>query len=283
MFKKIVLTSILLLTIGVLVFGAINRTQAKTESEVTGRGGPGRGLETGQAYPAQTDSAAVPQNAGNGYQGGGNASASTPGEHLALPAAVPGDLSAEEAAALAYMREEEKLAHDVYTTLFSQWGLPSFQNIANSELTHTEAVKALLDRYGVQDPASSQAGVFADAALQELYNDLIAQGSQSLAEALKVGALVEETDIADLEARLAKTDNADIQQVFNSLKNGSYNHLRAFTSSLKTQTGEIYQAQVLSQEAYQAIIATGTAAGGNGRGGGQRGSGQGGGYRGGQP
>ena len=55
MFKKIVLTSILLLTIGVLVFGAINRTQAKTESEVAGRGGPGRGLETGQSSPAQTE------------------------------------------------------------------------------------------------------------------------------------------------------------------------------------------------------------------------------------
>ena len=160
----------------------------------------------------------------------------------------------------------------------------AFKNIANSELTHTEAVKALLDRYSVQDPASSQAGVFTNAALQDLYNQLIAQGSQSLAEALKVGALVEETDIADLEARLAQTDNADIQQVFNSLKNGSYNHLRAFTSSLKTQTGEIYQAQVLSQDAYQAIISGGGTTGSNGRGGGQGGGGQrGGGYRGGQP
>ena len=284
MFKKIVLTSILLLTIGVLVFGAINRAQAKTESEVAGRGGPGRGLETGQSTPATTDSAAVPQTAGNGYQGGGNASGYASGEHLALPAAVPGDLSAEEAAALAFMREEEKLAYDVYTALFTQWGLPSFKNIASSELTHTEAVKALLDRYGVQDPASSQAGVFTNSDLQGLYNQLIAQGSESLAEALKVGALVEETDIADLEARLAQTDNADIQQVFNSLKNGSYNHLRAFTSSLKTQTGEIYQAQVLSQDAYQAILSGGGTTGSNGRGGGQGGGGQrGGGYRGGQP
>ena len=82
MFKKIVLTSILLLTIGVLVFGAINRTQAKTESEVAGRGGPGRGLETGQSTPATTDSAAIPQNAGNGYQGGGNATGYASGEHI---------------------------------------------------------------------------------------------------------------------------------------------------------------------------------------------------------
>lgn len=275
MFKKIVLTSILLLTVGVLVFGATNRAQAKTESAVAGRGGPGRGLETGEAAPAQTGSAAIPQYAGNGYQGGGNPSGYAAGEHIYLPAAAAGDLSAEEAAALAYMREEEKLAYDVYTALFNQWGLPSFQNIANSELTHTAAVKTLLDRYGVQDPASTQAGAFTNPALQALYNKLIAQGSQSLAEALKVGALVEETDIADLQARLAKTDNADIQQVFNSLMNGSYNHLRAFTNSLKTQTGEIYQAQVLSQDAHQAIIT----AGGVGRGAGQGG----GGYRGGRP
>ena len=58
-------------------------------------------------------------------------------------------LSADEAAGLIYMREEEKLAHDVYVTLYQQWGLPLFNNIANSEATHTSAIKVLLDRYGI--------------------------------------------------------------------------------------------------------------------------------------
>ena len=175
-----------------------------------------------------------------------------------------------------YMREEEKLAHDVYVTLYAQWDLPVFQNISQSEQTHTDAVKTLIDRYGLADPTSSSVGVFTNPELQALYTDLVARGSQSLAEALKVGAAIEEIDILDLEERLAQTDNADIQQVFNNLMNGSTNHLRAFISTLNTQTGETYQPQYLSPEAYQAIV---NGSMGNGRGGG----GGGGGRRGGRP
>ena len=39
-----------------------------------------------------------------------------------------------------------------------------------------------------------------------------ARGSQSLAEALKVGAAIEEIDILDLEKSLAQDDNADIHR-----------------------------------------------------------------------
>jgi len=115
------------------------------------------------------------------------------------------------------MREEEKLAHDVYVTLYEQWGLPIFQNISQSEQAHTEAVKALLERYGVADPATGTIGTFSNPELQSLYTDLIARGSQSLVEALKVGVAIEELDILDLQERLVQTDNADIQQVFNNL------------------------------------------------------------------
>jgi len=55
----------------------------------------------------------------------------------------------------------------------------------------------------------------------------------------------------------------------NNLMNGSYNHLQAFVSTLKTQTGETYQPQYLSAEVYQAIINTGGETGGNSRGGGR--------------
>jgi rubrerythrin len=173
------------------------------------------------------------------------------------------------------MREEEKLAHDMYVTLYAQWGLATFQNISQSEQIHTEAAKALLDRYGLTDLASSEVGVFTNPDLQALYNDLVARGGQSLAEALKVGAAIEEIDILDLEERLAQTDNADIQQVFNNLLKGSRNHLRAFVSTLSTQTGETYQPQYLSAEAYQAFVSVGTKTGGNGKGRGQGGGGYG--------
>lgn len=164
---------------------------------------------------------------GNGNGNGGNGG-QTGGSGVQLTAIPASDLSAEEAAALLYMREEEKLARDVYNQMYALWGQPVFQNIAASEQTHTDEIKLLLDRYGLADPALDP-GQFTDANLQALYNQLIAQGSVSVTEALNVGALVEQTDIADLQARLAQTDNADIQLVYNNLMNASYSHLAAFT------------------------------------------------------
>jgi hypothetical protein len=183
-------------------------------------------------------------------------------------AAATTPLTADEIAGLKFMREEEKLAHDVYVTFYQQYGLAIFNNIANSEATHMAAFKTLLDRYGIADPAAGQPiGVFTDPELQALYNQLIAQGRQSLSAALKVGGAIEEIDILDLKERLATTTRSDIRQVYTSLLNGSYNHLRAFANTLKMQTGEVYQPQYLDTVTYQTI-----SAGTNGRRGGSGGS-----------
>ena len=198
----------------------------------------------------------------------------TPTANAAAQAIVaPTTVSPAEAASLQFMREEEKLAHDVYVTLYEQWGLRVFNNISRSEQQHTEAVAYLLDRYDISDPAAgSDFGEFTNADLQGLYDQLVAQGSKSVADALKVGAAIEEIDIRDLQKRLAETDNADIERVYNSLLAGSENHLRAFVSNLKTQTGETYAPQYLSQTAYNAIVtASGSQGGGNGGRGGGRG------------
>lgn len=182
-------------------------------------------------------------------------------------APVPvGELSAEETAGLHWMREEEKLAHDVYITLGEQWGLPIFQNISRSELTHTEAVKSLLERYGQDDPAANkELGVFQNTALQDLYNQLVEQGSQSLEDALIVGATIEDLDIVDLQTQIAQTDQADIQLVYENLMKGSRNHLRAFTKTLQTQTGQVYQPQYLDQAEYDAIVEASVERGGRGK------------------
>jgi hypothetical protein len=161
------------------------------------------------------------------------------------------------------MREEEKLARDVYNTLYTTWNIPTFQNIAASEQMHMDQISALLTRYNLTDPAKAP-GVFTDARLQVLYNKLVSQGKLSLADALKTGAAIEEIDILDLQSRVAATDNADIQQVYNNLTNGSYNHLKAFSRSLSNQTGKTYAPQYLSQDAYQTIL-NGGAGTGNGR------------------
>ena len=174
-------------------------------------------------------------------------------------------LSEDEAAGLLFMREEEKLAHDVYMALYAQWQLPIFQNIAGSEQTHTDAVVQLLTRYGLDDPAAGlAAGEFTDPTLQSLYDQLVAQGSVSLEAALRVGAAIEEIDILDLEERLSQTDKADIQRVYGNLLAGSRNHLRAFVGTLEQQTGTSYTPQYLTQTAYDAIM-SGTTGRGNSR------------------
>lgn len=188
----------------------------------------------------------------------------------ALAQIAVGQLSNAEIEGILFMREEEKLARDVYLTFYEKWGLRIFQNIAASEATHMEAVKTLIDRYGLEDPAVQNIGVFTNPTLQELYNQLTADGSQSLADALRVGAAIEEIDILDLEERAAQTDKADIELVYKNLTKGSRNHLRAFTSILEKQTGQIYQPQHLDPAAYERIVSTPKETGGHGQGRGQR-------------
>jgi hypothetical protein len=47
-----------------------------------------------------------------------------------------------------------------------------------------------------------------------------------------VGKEIEEMDIQDLVEKIAQTDNPDIKSVYENLKHGSENHLRAFTKHL---------------------------------------------------
>ncbi|MBP9668916.1 MAG: DUF2202 domain-containing protein [Candidatus Pacebacteria bacterium] len=166
------------------------------------------------------------------------------------------DISDAERAGLLFMREEEKLARDVYRSLGEEWRLPIFSNIAQSEQTHTEAVQALLVKYDIPDPAVRDVpGVFANPDLQKLYDELMARGGHSAEEALKVGALIEDIDLADLEVQIAATDNADIALVYGNLTRGSRNHLRAFTKQLAGR-GIVYAPVKITQSAYDAIISS---------------------------
>ncbi len=102
------------------------------------------------------------------------------------------------------MREEEKLAGDVYRYFYDLWGSTIFQNIASSEDAHTDAILDLLNQYGIEDPASADPGVFSNPDLQALYDELTAMGSNSLKEAFLVGAAIEEIDILDIEEYIAQ-------------------------------------------------------------------------------
>ncbi len=170
-------------------------------------------------------------------------------------------LSADEKQILLEMRQEEKLAHDVYFTLYSKWNVPVFNNIAKAEAVHTQRVKELLAKYDIADPVNdTEIGKFADQKYTDLYNQLVAKGSQSLQDAYIVGATIEDLDIHDLDQALAKTDNDDIKLVFNNIKHASYNHMRAFTRHLDRFFGYQYQPQYISQAEYQDIISAQTKA-----------------------
>jgi hypothetical protein len=163
-------------------------------------------------------------------------------------------LSADEISSLILMREEEKLAHDVYTTLYSRWAVKIFTNIASSELTHSNSVLTLLNKYNLNDPVGTNAiGVFRDTSLQSLYNKLIAQGSLSALDGFKVGATIEDLDIYDLNNWNSKIDNQDIKYVYQNLTKGSRNHMRSFYSQI-ISSGGTYTAQFISQSDLDAII-----------------------------
>lgn len=163
------------------------------------------------------------------------------------------ELSPEEKAGLQQMREEEKLAHDVYITLNEKWQLPVFKNIAESEKRHMDAIAGLLEDYNLDDSAKNNLGQFTNPEIQKLYDNLVAEGSESLINALKVGASIEDLDIADLDKLLDETKQEDISFVYQNLNNGSHRHLRSFTTLLEEQ-GVNYSPQYLTQERYEEIV-----------------------------
>ena len=163
-------------------------------------------------------------------------------------------LSADEQSSLLFMREEEKLARDVYVVLFDKWGVNIFSNISKSEQTHMDAMLLLLTKYSLTDPVGTNAvGVFSNSVLQDLYDQLVTKGKISLLDAYQVGATIEDVDIFDLSNALKKTDNEDITLVYEMLSKGSRNHLRSFYGNILNVDGS-YTPQYITQEEFDAIV-----------------------------
>jgi len=149
---------------------------------------------------------------------------------LFTPVLHAAGLSDVEKEHLLLMREEEKLARDVYQALNATWNHRTFSNISKSEQQHMDALKRLLDTYGLADPAAGKKpGEFTNEKLQGLYTELVQKGALSLSDALAVGVEIEKLDIADLEEALSKTTNSDLTFVYKNLLRGSQNHLEAFS------------------------------------------------------
>lgn len=171
-------------------------------------------------------------------------------------AASQPQLSEQEVLDLQFMREEEKLARDSYLVLYAEWGNPIFENISDSEQRHMDAIKALMLQYNVFDPVDDESviGGYVNEELRELFAHLMEIGHESVTSALYVGALIEETDIEDIQVAIDRAVNPDIIGTYESLLCGSRNHLRSFVGQLATY-GVVYEPEVISDEVYEQIIA----------------------------
>jgi hypothetical protein len=132
---------------------------------------------------------------------------------------------------LQYLVEEEKLARDVYAYFAANVTSMKFANIARSEQTHMDQIAAILKTYKYFNPTLTRApGVFRDASLQSLYNELIASGKVGIVEAFEVGVAIELLDIKDIEEMLEDSMPADMKYALGRLLAGSKNHLAAFSN-----------------------------------------------------
>ena len=161
--------------------------------------------------------------------------------------------TAEDAQTLTWMREEEKLARDVYINLYQQWNKAIFDNIAASEQRHIDAIASLMVRFDVPDPSLPGVGEFSNPEIQSMYDDLLEQGSLSLTEAFWVGATIEDVDIYDLQIAIENTEVGTLKTTYGNLLEGSKNHLRAFVRQLEG-VGVTYEPQFIDPVLYDAII-----------------------------
>jgi len=171
---------------------------------------------------------------GAGLAGTALAATQTPSTGAASVTAAADDT---QTADLAYSRDEERMARDLYTLFGQTYDAAIFTRIAASEQQHFDAVGALLTSYAITDPAAGRpAGTYANADVQKLYDQWKAQGLTSVQDAYAVGVALEQTDIADLQGILARNADADAQRVFTRLLAASQHHLDAFTNAVNGGT-----------------------------------------------
>ena len=148
--------------------------------------------------------------------------------------ASEGKLTQTELENLNYLRDEEKLAYDVYQTLGDKWAINAFQNISNSEERHQSKVVSLLNAYGHEDMSGKlELGKFANKDIENFFNTLTSEGNKSLIDALYVGATIEVLDIKDIDNMMTETKKPDVLAVLQILKSGSENHLSAFKRQIE--------------------------------------------------
>ena len=247
--KKIIITALAIMVVFAATLSA-NGNQENNGIYGGGQGG-GYGLRDGSGNGTGTG-----RGNGQGRNSAGNLYRENFVEELASVWNIElgsGTLTTAEKDGLLLMVEEEKLARDVYIALYNEWNIPIFNNIAESEQQHMDSVQLLLDAYGIAAPEETgSAGVFANSELQKYYDELTEQGSESVEDALIVGATIEDLDIADLQKLVDASENEEVKILYQNLMKGSRNHMRSFTAQLERYNTS-YE-PVFIDEAYYAKI-----------------------------
>lgn len=180
-----------------------------------------------------------------GNRMGGNINVDTPPAHL----------TQAEQDELSYMAEKVKMGHDVNDQFFHQYQIPLFENVRNSEQDHGDMVREELQLHGLPDPTAGKGrGEFDNVDVANTYAEMVGDGSDSLGNALRASAKVEETDIHDLDDALKDTSNPHLTQMYGNLRRSSENHLRTFSESLDGIGEGPYTPSVLSSDEYNAIM-----------------------------
>ncbi|HNU39437.1 MAG TPA: DUF2202 domain-containing protein [Methanothrix sp.] len=176
----------------------------------------------------------------------------TGGEAAADDGAALAALTAREKDGLLFIWEEEKAARDLYNGLYEKNNMTIFLDLVRSESSHMDQARAVMEKHGLAVPPD-EPGIFQNQTLQEMHDQLLAEGLQSDQDALTVAAVFEEISIVDLEKELSASQPDDVRTVYEGLLAGSRKHLRSYVSDLEGQ-GIEYQPRYLEAEEFQEIV-----------------------------
>ncbi len=175
------------------------------------------------------------------------------------------ELSDIEMSTILTMREEEKMAQDLYTAFYQKWGIDIFRKVLKSENQHFDVIGRLLERYNLQDPTEGLSiGEFNNSDIADLYNRLLNTGLSSREDAVQVAMLIEDLDINDLNNAINDSDNNDLRKVYSNLKRASENHMRIFAGEMEDM-GMSYNPQHISNDEYKSILNSDMNKGGHNR------------------
>ena len=176
------------------------------------------------------------------------------------PLKIYSQLTDAEVNGILSLREEEKVAYDVYTVMFEKYESKVFKNIAENEKEHMNKIKELIDQFNLTDPIAGtidQKGVFSNKKMQTMYDEMILGGNYGLLDALRAAARFEETDIVDLRKYLSSASDQSVINVYLNLESGSQDHLRSLVKYIEDE-GISYKPSYLSKEDFDKIMSVKT-------------------------